>query len=146
MLTRISRDVFQNWDIVVVDDDPASLDIVSILMKHYGARVHSATNGQEGLDKATAVRPRLILSDMSMPVMDGWQMIARLKEQPETRHIPIIALTAHAMLGDRERIIAAGFHNYMSKPLAPSTFIPELLRLLAEIPELGITKPKSEGQ
>jgi CheY-like chemotaxis protein len=69
-----------------------------------------------------------------MPVMDGWTMIDELKRDPSTQTIPAIALTAHAMIGDREKAIAAGYHNYLSKPLTPATFMKDLLRLLNDIP------------
>jgi CheY-like chemotaxis protein len=142
---NISRDILAGWDVVVVDDDPNSLDIAQMLLKHHGARVHTATNGQEGLDILAQVQPRFVLTDISMPVLDGWGMIAALKANARTASIPIIALTAHAMVSDRQRAMAAGCHNYMSKPLTPLTFIGELLSLLVDIPELGLTVSQIEG-
>jgi CheY-like chemotaxis protein len=129
----------KDWDIVVVDDDPYSLDIAKIILTHHKANVHTAINGQQALEVIRAVSPRFIISDISMPVMDGWEMIRHLKSDSRTMNIPVIALTAHAMIGDRERAIAAGCHNYMSKPLTPATFMQDLLNLLNDIPELNIT-------
>lgn len=119
---------------LVVDDDPMSLMVASMILKHHGANAHTATNGEEGLAMAKSLRPRFIISDLSMPVMDGWTMLGELKRDVATQNIPTIALTAHAMVGDREKAVAAGFHNYLSKPLTPATFIKDLLRLLADIP------------
>ena len=132
------RDILEGWDILIVEDDPSSLDVALRLLKHYGATVHIAENGQEGLDQIRKVSPKFVISDLSMPVMDGWIMINRIKNDRAISDIPIIALTAHAMIGDRERAIAAGFHNYLSKPLSPATFIHDLLNLLVDIPELEI--------
>ncbi len=132
----VPRDVLLNWDVLVVDDEPDSLEVASHILRYYGANVIVAENGQAGLDAVRAKRPKLIISDLSMPVMDGWGFIATLKRDRATMDIPAIALTAHAMLGDRERAISAGFHNYLSKPLTPATFMKDLLRLLVDIPEL----------
>ena len=138
MTSKIQRDILEGWDILVVDDDPSSRDIARMMLMHYGATVHIAVNGKEGLEKASIVAPQFILSDLSMPVMDGWEMIIELKTDRNTAHIPIIALTAHAMVGDREKAIAVGCHNYMTKPLSPITFIADLLGLLNDIPEFDL--------
>jgi CheY-like chemotaxis protein len=131
---QIRRDILTGWAVVVVDDEPDSLDVASRLLRFYGATVHTATNGEEGLAVIRKVHPRFVISDLSMPVLDGWGMLYELKLDRATLEIPAIALTAHAMLGDRERAITAGFHNYLSKPLTPSTFMRDLLRLLIDIP------------
>jgi two-component system, cell cycle response regulator DivK len=145
MMNKIARDILAGWDVVVVDDDPSSLDIAQMLLRHHGARVYTATNGQEGLDIIMKTYPRFVVTDISMPVMDGWGMIAALKSNSRTAIVPIIALTSHAMVSDRQRAMAAGCHNYMSKPLTPATFIGELLSLLVNIPELGLTVAQLEG-
>ena len=131
--------ILKDWLVLVVDDDTMSLMVAMMILKHHGANVHTATNGQEGLEMARQLRPRLIISDLSMPVMDGWAMIDELKREPSTQTIPAIALTAHAMIGDREKAIAAGFHNYLSKPLTPATFMKDLMRLLNDIPGMADT-------
>ncbi len=137
MSEQINYHVLKDWSVLVVDDDPMSLQVASLILKHYGAQVYTASNGQEGLEMAKRLHPRFIISDLSMPIMDGWTMIDQLKRDRATQTIPTIALTAHAMIGDRERAIAAGFHNYLSKPLTPSTFMKDLLRLLTDIPGLA---------
>ena len=137
MTKAIARDVLQDWPVLVVEDEADSLEVAERILKHYGATVHTATNGQEGLAVAQAVHPRFIISDLSMPVMDGWEMIDQLKQDRALLDIPVIALTAHAMPGDRERAITAGFHNYLTKPLTVGTFMNDLMVLLLEVPHLA---------
>ncbi len=133
----IPRDLLAGWDVVVIDDEEDSLMVAEIILTEYGANLHTANNGEQGLAVVRRVRPRFVISDVSMPVMDGWGFIHALRTDPELRETPAIALTAHAMLGDRERAIEAGFHNYLSKPLTPDTFIIDLLNLLLDIPSLA---------
>jgi CheY-like chemotaxis protein len=120
--------------VLVVDDEPDSLDVASTLLEMVGVSVVTAGNGKEGLEQAKAHQPNLIISDLSMPEMSGSEMLKHLKEDPALQNIPVIALTAHAMRGDRERTVAAGFHSYLSKPLRPEMFIHDLLKLLVEMP------------
>ena len=125
------------WNVLVVDDEPDSLDVAGTLLEMVGVVVLTASNGKQGLEQATLHHPIFIVSDLAMPQMSGWQMLKQLKENPATQNIPVIALTAHAMQGDRERAVAAGFHNYLSKPLRPETFINDLLKLLIDIPQIA---------
>ena len=92
---------------------------------------------KQAMEQIRTEFPHFILSDLSMPNMDGWGLIHALQSDPQTTSIPVIALTAHAMLGDRERVMRAGFTSYLTKPLDPATFIPHLVRLLAEVPEFA---------
>jgi CheY-like chemotaxis protein len=133
----IPRTILQGWNVLVVDDEPDSLEVAARLLRHYGATVATATNGEEALESVKEHRPTIVISDLSMPILDGWGLIYELKLNRATIDLPVIALTAHAMVGDRERAISAGFHNYLVKPLTPSTFIKDLLRLLVEIPEFA---------
>lgn len=129
--------VFVGWEVLVVDDEPDSLEVATRLLKIAGAMVTSAGSGKEALEKVQAhpSQFKFVLSDLSMPDMDGWELLYQLKQETPTKNIPVIALTAHAMAGDRERGIAAGFHNYITKPLNPTNFIQQLINLLVEIPE-----------
>lgn len=136
MKPEIRRDMLKGWVVLVVDDEPDSLDVAARILKHYGATVLTATNGREGLNVIHTHRPRFIISDLSMPELDGWGLLFELKQDRVTMDIPVIALTAHAMAGDRERAIMAGFHNYLTKPLTPATFMRDLLNLLEDIPQL----------
>jgi two-component system, cell cycle response regulator DivK len=139
MSVKLSKGSMKEWRVVVVDDDPHSAEIVGMLLSHYGAAVFSAANGKEGLAVIERVNPHLVISDLSMPEMDGWAMIRALKARPETATIPLIALSAHAMASDREKAIAAGFHSYIAKPLSASTFVADLLQMVADIPELKLS-------
>jgi CheY-like chemotaxis protein len=138
-MSTISRELLAGWYVLIVDDDPKSRDVARRILKFYGADVYTAENGQEALDILEHARPKFIISDIAMPVMDGWEFIQQVKGKRETLDIPVIALTAYAMLGDREKAIAAGFHNYISKPLNPATFIKELVQLLVDVPGLGLS-------
>jgi two-component system cell cycle response regulator DivK len=136
-MSKLPNTLLQDWQVVIVEDEPDNMDVASYILEFYGATVHCATDGSEGLQVIQTVKPDFVISDLSMPVMDGWELITRLKKNVATTNIPIIALTAHAMAGDRERAMAAGFHNYLSKPLTPETFIDQLVRLLLDIPNLS---------
>ena len=142
MINLDPYNILQGQKILIVEDEPDSLEIASILLQMYDADVITATNGREGLEQARKHRPKFIISDLSMPEMSGWEMIYTLKNDRSTMDIPVIALTAHAMTGDRERALAAGFHNYLSKPLRVETFVGDLLQLVADSSEL--TKTLSE--
>jgi CheY-like chemotaxis protein len=133
----IPADLLKGWDIVVIDDEEDSLMVAQLILDEYGATTHVASNGQEGYDLVRRVRPRFVISDLSMPVLDGWGFINKMKMDPALKDIPAIALTAHAMVGDRERAIAVGFHNYLTKPLTVETFIQDLVNLLVDIPALA---------
>lgn len=129
--------VLEGWTVVAIDDDPDSLKLINYLLEFYGATVHTAKNGQLGFAAIKTHRPDFVISDLSMPVMSGWNLIDAVQREPGLREIPIFALTAHAMRGDREKALAAGFYNYISKPLDVVTFIEQLLTLLEGIPELN---------
>lgn len=138
MVNKPDRNILMDWVVLVIDDDPGSLDIAAKLLKHYGAIVYTADQGERGLAVLKDITPRFIISDLSMPIMDGWVFISRVKSDPKLKEIPVIALTAHAMVGDRERAIAAGYNNYLTKPLSPATFMSDLVALLVDIPELNL--------
>lgn len=136
-MSKIPPDLLQGWDIVVIDDEPDSLEVARYILDFYGAKVCTATNGKEGVELVERIKPRFVISDLSMPEMDGWEFIKELKSASAAKDIPVIALTAHALKGDRDRAIAAGFHSYLTKPLTATTFMDELLLLLLDIPQLS---------
>lgn len=136
-METIPDNLLAGWDIVVLDDEEDSLEVAEVILLEHGANVYTATNGADGLQVVRKVKPRFIISDLSMPIMDGWGFINALKADRGLADIPVIALTAHAMQGDRERALAAGFHNYLVKPLTVDTFIRDLVNLLVDIPSLA---------
>jgi len=123
--------------VLVADDEPDSLDVARRLLVKAGAVVLTATDGAEALVAIQQHRPDCVLSDLSMPEMDGWLLIAALNKSRPTSAIPVIALTAHAMPGDRQRAIQSGFVNYITKPLDARKFISQLLTILVDIPDLA---------
>lgn len=114
------------FKILLVEDNEMNRDMLSRRLKRQGYEVVVATDGQQGLLMAEAESPALILMDMSLPELDGWEATRRLKAGKSTQHIPVIALTAHAMVDDREKAFAAGCDDYDTKPV-------EFQRLLAKI-------------
>lgn len=113
--------------ILVVEDNQDSRELVVKVLKNKGYQMIEAADGEEALEKAMAEKPSLILMDISIPKMDGYEVTSKLKSQEEFREIPIVALTAHAMKGDREKFIAVGFEGYISKPINVHEF-PEQIR------------------
>ena len=136
---NIPRDVFSNWRILIVENDQYSIDVVQRILEYHGAITHTAINGQIALDIVESIEPCFILADLSMPVLDGWEMIKQLKAMPQTTRIPVIALTAHAMIGDREKAIEIGCAGYLTKPLKPQTFMYNLVQILMKIPGFEIS-------
>jgi CheY-like chemotaxis protein len=115
--------------ILLVEDHEEIWDFLSRRLKRRGYDVVIATDGQQGVDKARSERPDVILLDMNLPVMDGWTAAGEIKRDAGTAAVPIIALTAHAMSGDREKAIAAGCDDYHAKPV-------DFSRLLGQIEAL----------
>ena len=116
--------------ILLVEDHQEIWDFLSRRLKRRGHEVEVAEDGQQGLDKARAAKPDLMLLDMNLPVMDGWTVAKTLKEDEATRGIRIIALTAHAMAGDREKALAAGCDDYHAKPVDFSQLLNQIDALL----------------
>jgi two-component system cell cycle response regulator DivK len=115
--------------ILVVEDNEVNQRILVRRLTKRGYDVVLASDGAEGVAKAGSEMPQLILMDMSLPVLDGWEATRQIKAAPATQNIPVIALTAHAMVGDREKTMAAGCDDYDTKPI-------EFDRLLAKIEAL----------
>lgn len=112
--------------ILLVEDHKEIWDFLSRRLKRRGYEVVVAEDGQQGLDKARAEKPALILLDMNLPVMDGWTVAQQLKGDEATRGTPIIALTAHAMAGDRDKALAAGCDDYHAKPIDFSQLLTQI--------------------
>ncbi len=103
--------------ILIVEDNEMNRDMLSRRLERRGFEIVIAVDGQEGIERTRSEQPDLILLDMSLPVMDGWEAASILKKEPATAAIPIIALTAHAMSGDRERALEVGCDDYDVKPI-----------------------------
>jgi two-component system cell cycle response regulator DivK len=120
--------------ILLVEDNEMNRDMLSRRLERRGFLVVMAVDGADGVAKAKTEQPALVLIDMSLPVIDGWEAARRIREDPVTASIPMIALTAHAMDGDREKAIAAGCNDYDVKPVY-------LARLLEKMAALGVAAP-----
>lgn len=116
--------------VLLVEDHEEIWDFLSRRLTRRGHEVTVATDGQAGVERARADMPEIILLDMNLPVLDGWSAARLLKAEPATAGIPVIALTAHAMSGDREKALAAGCDDYHPKPI-------DFSRLLAQIEALA---------
>ena len=125
--------------ILIVEDNEMNRDMLSRRLERKGYTITMAVDGGAGVEKAAAEIPDLILMDMSLPVLDGWEATRRVKANPLTKHIPVIALTAHAMTGDRDKAMEAGCDDYDTKPI-------DLARLLSKIERhLGKNKAAHGG-
>jgi CheY-like chemotaxis protein len=108
--------------ILAVEDTPHNLELMTYLLEAHGHSVVPATTAAEALEQARANRPDLIILDVQLPDADGYEVLARVRADKDLRDIPAVAVTAYAMLGDRDQALAAGFDGYLTKPIEPTTF------------------------
>jgi CheY-like chemotaxis protein len=127
----ISLDI-KDWTVLVVDDEADNLGVAQKVLTYGGAAVHIARNGIEGLSVLESIRPTFILLDLSMPEMDGWEMFRKVRSKENLASVPVIALTAHAMSGDKERVLEAGFDGYIAKPFRINSFMEDILACLSQ--------------
>lgn len=106
-----------DWTIIIVDDEPDNLGVLELVLRYHHAQVQIASSGQQCLDLLDSVVPTLLLVDIQMPGISGYDLLKRVREQARWSQLPMIAVTAHAMQGDEDRIVAAGFNGYISKPI-----------------------------
>ncbi len=118
--------------ILLVEDNEMNRDMLSRRLERRGYQVLIAVDGGKGVAMAQSEAPDLILMDMSLPVLDGWEVARQLKAAPETRGIPIVALTAHAMVGDREKALEAGCDDYDTKPIEFPRLVEKIEALLGK--------------
>lgn len=116
--------------ILIVEDDRNSRELFEYLLRGAGHFVVTAVNGADGLRAAKESIFDLILCDLQMPVRDGYEFLKEIREIPAFFDVPVIAVTAFSMLGDRERVLSAGFNGYFSKPVEPETFLADIERFL----------------
>ena len=129
--------------ILLVEDNAANRYLATYLLAGHGFAVVHAADGVEALDRAHTEQPDLILMDIQMPRMDGYEAARRIKDTPALSGIPLVALTSYAMAGDRDRALAAGFAAYIEKPIVTETFVAEVSRHLSPKPASSETTPSA---
>ena len=117
--------------VLVIEDDEASRMLLTYLLEAAGHRVLAAENGAVGLDLALAEGPAIVRCDLQMPVMNGYEVARGLRASPRWRVVPLVAVTAFSMRGDREKALEIGFNEHLSKPIAPETFVQQIESFLA---------------
>ena len=130
--------------VLLVEDNEMNYDMLSRRLRRRGFEVLLAEDGREGIEMALSAKPDLILMDMSLPEIDGWEVTRRLKAMPEARGIPIIALTAHAMRGDYAKAMEAGCDDYDTKPVELSRLLEKMKSLLKPPAVAGDGEPDGE--
>ncbi|MCB0191998.1 MAG: response regulator [Anaerolineae bacterium] len=118
--------------ILVIEDNEQNMYLTTFILEQHGHSVYQAWDGHAGIELAGQVKPDLILLDIQLPVMDGYQVAQALRREPVLVDVPIVAVTSYAMLGDRERILAAGCTGYLEKPINPDTFITDIEQYLPD--------------
>jgi two-component system cell cycle response regulator DivK len=117
--------------ILIIEDDGPSSVLVQYLLHCAGHRTISAADGREGVRLALQEGPDLVICDLQLPLLTGFEVVERLRAAPQWRCVPVIAVTASSMLGDRERVMRAGFDGYISKPIVPETFVADVEAFVA---------------
>lgn len=118
--------------VLVVEDEKDNMDLFCQILEFHGCQVLKAKDGREAINMTQSEVPDLILMDLSLPALDGWEATRTIKAIPGLSEIPIVALTAHAMVGDKERALEAGCDGYISKPIEVTRFFDQLLNYLKE--------------
>ncbi|MBK9990783.1 MAG: response regulator [Verrucomicrobia bacterium] len=116
--------------VLLIEDNEANRHLATFLLEKLGCEVHHAGDGARGLTLAESCKPALIVLDIQMPEMDGYEVAARLRAKPTTTAIPILVVTSYAQAGDKQRALALGVADYLEKPFEPDDFINRVLRLL----------------
>ncbi|MFC0252623.1 response regulator [Massilia consociata] len=117
--------------ILIIEDNPANAELMAFLLTAYGHTALTAPDGEQGVAAARAERPDLVACDVHLPGMSGFDVLARMRAEPALAAVPVLAVTALAMAGDREKVLRAGFDGYISKPIEPDSFVAELEAFLA---------------
>ncbi len=120
--------------VLVIEDNEQNMYLVTFILEKNGYEVVQAWDGREGIELAGRVKPTLVLLDIQLPVMDGYAVARELRRNPALDDVPIVAVTSYAMVGDRERILAAGCNGYIEKPINPETFMDDVEQCLPERP------------
>jgi two-component system, cell cycle response regulator DivK len=117
--------------ILVVEDNEINRDMMVRRLQRRGYTIVTAVDGQQGIDMTQSETPDIVLMDMSLPIVDGWEATRQIKSNPSVRHIPVVGLTAHAMVGDRDKAINAGCDDYATKPVEFEKLVELINRLIA---------------
>lgn len=118
------------WNVVLIDDEPDNIGVVEFVFGFHKIPMRSATSGIEGLALLRQQLPTVLLLDIQMPAMSGWEVLEQIRKDSALSSLVVIALTAHAMAGDQEKALAAGFDAYMTKPISPATFLEDIKTVL----------------
>jgi CheY-like chemotaxis protein len=129
------------WNVLIVDDELDNLGVVEYVLEFHQARYRTAESGMACMEMLRKERPTFVMLDIQMPIMSGWDVLKVIRNDVDLKDLPVIAVTAHAMVGDRQRALEAGFDGYITKPISPLTLIEELESiLLAKQSKDGIKK------
>lgn len=118
--------------ILYIEDNEQNLYLITFILKTSGFDVLQARSGEEGIETARDTHPDLILLDIQLPGMDGYEIARRLRVNPELAHTPLVAVTSYAMLGDREKALESGCDGYIEKPINPDTFVQQITHFLSK--------------
>jgi two-component system cell cycle response regulator len=118
------------WRILVIEDNAANLELMTYLLNAFGHSTIVARDGRNGVAEALRCAPDLILCDLALSGLDGYEVVRRLKAERGLAGVPMVAVTASAMVGDRETVIGSGFDGYISKPIDPEGFVPDVVSYL----------------
>jgi CheY-like chemotaxis protein len=119
-------------NVLIAEDNPVNRELLREILENRGYTVTEAGDGQDALTLVDEIRPDILLLDIGMPVLDGYAVAKRLRENPKTAALPILAITAYAMQGDREKILQSGFDGYLSKPIDAGALAEEMQRVLGK--------------
>jgi two-component system cell cycle response regulator DivK len=120
------------WNVLITDDEPDSIGVVQHVLVFYGAKVRSTSSGAACIEQLRQEKPHILFLDIQMPKMSGWDVLKYIRADDALGNLMVVALTAHAMAGDREQILAGGFDGYFSKPISPMSFIPQVQEMLQQ--------------
>lgn len=128
--------------ILIIEDNPANLDLMVYLLNHFGYTTITTMDGEDGFAIAAKENPDLIICDIQLPKLNGYEIAEKLIQDPKLSKIPLIAVTAFSMVGDRDKILASGFDDYMAKPIDPENFVKKIENLLKTHQKLNQEKKR----
>lgn len=120
----------KEWNVVIVDDEPHNIGVVQLVLQYHGAKTHVAYSGMDGLEAVNLHKPDFVLLDLQMPIMSGFEVLGIIRKDPRLCNTTVIALTSHAMIGDYERAMEAGFDGYITKPISVQNFVKQIGEIL----------------